>query len=343
MIAICIFLILLLPLNIVIPMKLLTEVALPDYPFDVNHQSRILMMGSCFTENIGRLLERYLFPVCINPFGVTYNPLSVKKGLEALMHKETYEEKDLDLHNERWFSFDHHTSFSAPDRTGALDQINRSFKGAKEFLKEADLLVLTWGTSWVYRYNKTGEVVCNCHKIPASEFTRTRLSTPEIISAYEMLLPELFSFNRKLKILHTVSPVRHWKEGAHGNQLSKAALLLAGEALGRHFPEQFFYFPSYEIVMDELRDYRFYAEDLLHMSDQTTRYIWEKFQDVLMERATMEVIGEVEVLRKMLEHRPLSTGGASDPQLRDRFQQKLGQAREKYPHIDWKNLHQINH
>ncbi len=338
MTTLCIFLILLLSLNIIIPMKLLTEVALPDYPFGVNHQTGILMMGSCFTENIGRLLERYLFPVCINPFGVTYNPLSVKKSLEALMHKEAYEEEDLDLHNELWFSFDHDTGFSDPERTGALERINRTFKAAKEILKKADLLVLTWGTSWVYRYNQTGEVVCNCHKIPAGEFTRTRLSPREIIAAYELLLPELFSFNRKLKILHTVSPVRHWKDGAHGNQLSKAALLLAGDALERHFPEHFFYFPSYEIVMDELRDYRFYAGDLLHTSDQATRYIWEKFQDALMGKATGEIIGEVEALRKMTEHRPLSSGGGTDPRLQELFQQKLGQVREKYPNLDWEKL-----
>jgi hypothetical protein len=319
-------------------MKLLTEVALPDYPFEVSHQTGILMMGSCFTENIGRLLERYLFPVCIHPFGVTYNPLSVKKGLEALMNKEAYEEEDLDHFQERWFSFDHDTGFSAPDRSVALDHINRSFKEAKERLKKADMLILTWGTSWVYRYNKTGEVVCNCHKIPAREFTRTRLSPREIIAAYELLLPELFTYNRKLKILHTVSPVRHWKDGAHGNQLSKAALLLAGDALGRHFPDRFFYFPSYEIVMDELRDYRFYTEDLLHTSDQATRYIWEKFQDALMEQGTREIIGEVEALRKMLEHRPLTIGGDTDPRLQDHFQQKLGQAREKHPVLDWEKL-----
>jgi hypothetical protein len=187
-------------------MKLLTEVSLPEYPFSLNHRSQVLMMGSCFTENIGRLLERYLFPVCINPFGVTYNPLSVKKGLEALLHKDAYQAEDLDRHNGQWLSFDHDTSFSSTDRDKCLDKINRSFQEAKEQLKQARILILTWGTSWVYRYRASGEVVCNCHKIPEREFTRSRLTPREIITAYESLLPGLFAFNKQLKILHTVSP-----------------------------------------------------------------------------------------------------------------------------------------
>jgi len=319
-------------------MKLLTEVSLPDYPFALNHRNPVLMMGSCFTENIGRLMERYLFPVSINPFGVTYNPLSVKRGLEALMRKDAYVADDLDRYNDLWFSFDHYTGFSSPDQDATLQNINRSFSEARETLKQAHTLILTWGTSWVYRYNKTGEVVCNCHKIPAKEFTRTRLATQEIIAAYESLLPELFEFNNNLKILHTVSPVRHWKDGAHGNQLSKAALLLAGDELQQRYPKQFFYFPSYEIVMDELRDYRFYAEDLLHTSDQATRYIWEKFQRSLIEAKSREIIGEVEALRKMLEHRPINMEGEADQLRQSRMLEKLQMAKKKYSELDWENI-----
>ena len=319
-------------------MKLLTEVTLLDYPFSLDHHSPVLMMGSCFTENIGRLLERYLFPVCINPFGVTYNPLSVKRGLEALMHKEAYAAEDLDHFNDLWFSFDHYTGFSAPDQEATLQNINRSFEEAKEALKQADTLILTWGTSWVYRYKLTGKVVCNCHKIPANQFTRTRLTTREIIAAYETLLPELFEFNPKLKIIHTVSPVRHWKDGAHGNQLSKAALLLAGEELAKQFPQQFFYFPSYEIVMDELRDYRFYTEDLLHTSDQATRYIWDKFQSVLIDESAKEIISDLEPLMKMLEHRPLNDEGEAALKLTTRIQEKREILKLKYPDLDWGTL-----
>ena len=319
-------------------MKLLTEVSLPEYPFSLNHSSQVLMMGSCFTENIGRLLERYLFPVCVNPFGVTYNPMSVKMGLDALLHKTAYQAGDLDRHNERWISFDHDTSFSSIDRDKSLQKINQSFQEAKECLKQARILVLTWGTSWVYRLRATGEVVCNCHKIPEREFTRGRLSPREIIAAYENLLPELFAYNKQLKIIHTVSPVRHWKDGAHGNQLSKASLLLAGDALQQEFSGQFFYFPSYEIVMDELRDYRFYADDMLHMSEQTTRYIWERFQGALIEDGAREIIGEVEALRKMQEHRPLNEEGDAEQRRRAEMEEKLEAARLKYPKLYWDKL-----
>jgi len=319
-------------------MKLITEVALPSYPFRLDHKSPTLMMGSCFTENIGRQLERYRFPVCINPFGVTYNPFSVKKGLEALIHKEAYVPEDLNLHKDLWFSFDHYTGFSSPDRDEALDRINRSFSEAKEVLKNAGFLILTWGTSWVYRYKKSGEVVCNCHKIPAKEFTRTQLSTREIIAAYESFLPELFERNPDLRIIHTISPVRHWKDGAHGNQLSKAALLLAGDALQHKYPDQFFYFPSYEIVMDELRDYRYYAGDMIHTSEQATAYIWEKFQEVLVSKKSSEIIGELEPLLKMMEHRPINSSSEAKQKLVLQIRERLKNIKSKYPELDFDNF-----
>ncbi len=323
-------------------MKLITEVAIPEYPFKLDHQMPVLLMGSCFTENMGKQLDRYLFPVCVNPFGVTYNPLSVKKSLEALMHKETYGEEDLNLHNNLWFSFDHYTGFSSPDRDEALDQINRSFDSAKEVLKKAGVLILTWGTSWVYRYKKTGQVVCNCHKIPAKEFTRTQLSTREIIAAYEELLPQLFEFNSDLKIIHTISPVRHWKDGAHGNQLSKAALLLAGDALQKKFHEQFFYFPSYEIVMDELRDYRFYAEDMIHTSDQTTAYIWEKLQEVLISGSSAEIITDLEPFLKMREHRPINSSKEAQEKRENQLKERAKHLKKKYPALDLDNSLKMN-
>jgi len=315
-------------------MKLLTQLTLPSYPFQLDHQTPVLMMGSCFTENIGRILERYLFPVCINPFGVTYNPLSVKKGLEALITKESYTSDELKLHNELWFSFDHYTGFSSPDRDETLETINQSFQSAKEVLARAGTLILTWGTSWVYRYRESGEVVSNCHKIPAKEFTRTQLTTREIIAAYESLLPQLFEFNSKLKIIHTISPVRHWKDGAHGNQLSKASLLLAGDALQKQFPDRFFYFPSYEIVMDELRDYRFYAEDMIHMSSQATAYIWEKFRQILLSESSTELIKDLEQVFKLKEHRPRDKSSEAQRLREAQIQERIASLRAKYSEFD---------
>ncbi len=319
-------------------MKLITEVAIPEYPFQIDHQSSVLMMGSCFTDNVGRLLEKYLFSVCVNPFGVTYNPLSIRKNLEALIRKNAYVAGDLDYHNDLWFSFDHYTGFSSPDRDKALTGINEAFLEAKGTFRKAHYLILTWGTAWVYRHNSSGEVVCNCHKIPASEFTRSRLTTREIIKTYKELLTELFKFNPNLKIIQTVSPVRHWKDGAHGNQLSKSTLLLAGETLCELYPDRFFYFPSYELVMDELRDYRFYADDLIHISDQATQYIWGKFADATLSDDSRKIIGELEPLLKILGHRPMIAEGEAYKKLVGHREKKLADLKKKYPDLPWGNL-----
>lgn len=318
-------------------MKMITEISLPEYPFRIDHHVPALFMGSCFTENIGRLLERSLFPIGINPFGVTYNPVSVHRQLEALMEKELYGEADLDLHGERWCSFDHYSGFSSADKQSCLEGINKSFLQSKKLLRKVNLLVITWGTAWVYHYKPTGGVVCNCHKIPANRFARDRLSVKEIITHYSILLPKLLKLNPDLKILLTVSPVRHWKDGAHGNQLSKASLLLAAEALEQQFHDQVFYFPSYELVMDELRDYRFYAGDMIHLNDTATAYIWEKFRKVLVSDESNQIIDELEPLLKMKEHRSRETEGKAHKETLRRKEEKQAILQGKYPFLDWKN------
>jgi hypothetical protein len=316
-------------------MQLITQVELPEYPFRIDHHTPSLFMGSCFTENIGRLMERWMFPLTVNPFGVTYNPASISRQLEALMQKEAYVAEELNHHNELWFSFDHYTGFSSPERQKCLEGINRTFLHAKKVLQQASLLVITWGTSWVYRYNPTGEVVCNCHKIPSGQFKRTRLSVSEILNLYSDVLTRLFEFNAGLKILLTVSPVRHWKDGAHGNQLSKASLLLATEALELQFPGKVSYFPSYEITMDELRDYRFYADDMLHLNSIATGYIWDKFKKALVSDESKQIIGELEPLLKMEDHRSRDNSSIAYNNSLSKRQEKRAGLREKYPFLKW--------
>ncbi len=318
-------------------MKLITKVNLPEYPFRIDHHAPSLFMGSCFTENIGRLLERSMFPVFINPFGVSYNPASVARQLEALMLKAAYVPEDLKQYDGRWFSFDHYTGFSSPDQQKCLEGINQSFMQAKKALHQARLLVITWGTSWVYRYKPSGEVVSNCHKIPAGQFTRSRFSVKEIIQLYSDLFPRLLSFNPDLKILLTVSPVRHWKDGAHGNQLSKASLLLASEALEREFPGHIGYFPSYELVMDELRDYRYYAEDMLHTNQIATDYIWEKFREVLVSEESRQIIRDLEPLIKLEEHHSWDSTSEAHVKTLRKLGEKQDTLRKKYPFLNWRN------
>jgi hypothetical protein len=316
-------------------MKLFTEVEIPGYSFRLNHEDPILMMGSCFTENIGKKLERYLFPVTVNPFGVTYNPLSVRKGLHGLVHKQEYLKEELHQYNDRWFSFDHYTGFSSPDPELTLDHINREFASAKQVLLKAGFLILSWGTAWVYRHKATGEVVSNCHKIPSSRFTRSRLSPEEVVESYSSFLPGLFDANEKLKVILTVSPVRHWKDGAHGNQLSKSVLLLACDRLAARFPRQLSYFPSYEILMDELRDYRFYADDLLHPGENAISYLWEKFHDYLVDEESHQIIRELDPLLKMKEHRPFNPESDGYRDMLYQLEERSRELKARYPYLNW--------
>ena len=238
-------------------------VAAPDFLIDYN--SRLMMLGSCFAENMGSKFSYYKFDVDVNPCGIIYNPLSVANVLRLIVEGKQFEKSDLRQVGGKWVSLYHHGAFSSTDPDECLRRINDRLTKATGELRTLDLLVITWGTAWVYRYTRENIVVSNCHKIPSQEFERSRLSVEDIVKEYLVLIGRLREINPGLRILFTVSPIRHWKDGAHGNQLSKATLLLAIDRL-REELQHVYYFPAYEIVLDELRDYRFYADDMLHMS-----------------------------------------------------------------------------
>ena len=207
------------------------------------------MMGSCFAENIGRKLEENKFSVDINPFGTLYNPASVAEGLRMLLRPEYFTPGDLFQHEGIYHSFTHHSRFSAPSEEECLGHINSRLSESSDFLRKATRLVITLGTAFVYRLKSDGRIVSNCHKLPEKMFDRQLLTVGEIVAEWKGLLLSLWEQNPELKILFTVSPIRHWKDGAHGNQLSKATLLLAIDALQKEFPEHTAYFPAYEIMM----------------------------------------------------------------------------------------------
>ena len=254
-------------------MELYTRILLPKARFSFSYEDRVVMMGSCFAENIGRKLEENKFSVDINPFGTLYNPASVAEGLRMLLRPEYFTPGDLFQHEGIYHSFTHHSRFSAPSEEECLGHINSRLSESSDFLRKATRLVITLGTAFVYRLKSDGRIVSNCHKLPEKMFDRQRLSTQEIVEDWKPLLLALWEQNPALKILFTVSPIRHWKDGAHENQLSKATLLLATDALQKDYPGRIAYFPAYEILMDELRDYRFYADDMLHPSPLAIDYI----------------------------------------------------------------------
>ena len=288
-------------------MSFFTEINIPEFPSKLDYSKSMMLMGSCFTENIGQKLLDLKFKVNMNPFGILYNPESIANSLKILLEKRIFTEKDLFKDHGLWNSFYHHSRFSDIDLDTALQKINERIAGSNEFLKTADFLIITFGTAWVYELKETGTIVSNCHKVPASEFERFRLGIYEITETYRELLEQIWKINPGLKVIFTVSPIRHWKDGAVENQLSKATLLLVIDQLIRGFGDQgCAYFPSYEIVMDELRDYRFYAEDMLHLSPVATDYIFDRFTKVMVSAESIEISGQVSKITKAILHRPFN-------------------------------------
>ena len=317
-------------------MSFFTEIQIPEFPDQMDYSKSMMLFGSCFSENIGQKLIDLKFEVDMNPFGILYNPESIANSLRILLEKKTFTEADLFHDQGLWNSFYHHSRFSDVDQSMTLEKINNRISSSHEFLKKADFLVITFGTAWVYELRKTGQIVSNCHKIPAAEFKRFRLGVFEITNVYRELLEQIWKLNPSLKVIFTVSPIRHWKDGAVENQLSKATLLLAIDQLITGFGYQACaYFPSYELMMDELRDYRFYAEDMLHISPVAIDYIFERFSKVMISKESMVVSQKVMKLRKAFEHRPVNPAAAEFKAFIQQNLVQISQLKSQFPNLDF--------
>ncbi len=279
-------------------MNFRTQIDIPHSKQELTYDERFLLLGSCFSDNIAQKLQAHAFSIVANPFGTLYNPLSIAKMIEILSPLQLPPQGEGYYHDGLWHSFLHHGSFSHTDRTTFEQNIAESIRIGKEALQEATTVIITFGTAWVYERN--GEIVSNCHKLPEKEFTRRRLSIEEIVTTWQPII-ESFTAQGK-RIIFTVSPIRHKRDGFHENQLSKSTLLLAIEQLQTLGAE---YFPAYEIVLDELRDYRFYAEDMLHPSQVAVDYIWERFSDTYFSTSTRETMRLRLKEYKHSQHQPL--------------------------------------
>lgn len=250
-------------------------------------------------------MKELCFDVSLNPFGIQYNPASISAVLQRMIKNQPFEANELIQHNDLWHSLLHHGNFSSASKTETLNRINEQYHSAVSALKSLDFLFITLGTAWIYEYRQSGEVVANCHKIPAAEFRRFRLTTPETVHYLQTALEGIWTINPEVKIVFTVSPIRHTSDGAIENQLSKSTLLLAVDALINGFGNsRCAYFPSYEIVMDELRDYRFYADDMVHLSSVAEQYIWDKFASTVIGENDQSLMQEINRLVKAGSHRP---------------------------------------
>ncbi len=261
-----------------------------------------LSIGSCFVEHIGSWLQKTKFNLQLNPFGIAYNPISISRQIALLSEATSYPQDQLFQHQDLWHSFDHHSAFSGVDLEEVTSKINNAFAESRAQLKKADYLLITFGTANVYTHKKTNRIVSNCHKIPNTEFHKRRLTVKEIMTAWETFLKELITTAPNLKVIFTVSPVRHLKDGFIENQRSKAVLLLAIDNLVTQY-ENCHYFPSYEIIMDDLRDYRFYTKDMLHPNAVAIDYIKEKFANSFFSSECKSIVAKIKDIQKAVEHK----------------------------------------
>ena len=280
-----------------------TTFPIAEYKKKLNYEHHLAFIGSCFTENFGNILTEYKFKTLVNPFGIVYNPISIAQTLQRILHKDFYTENDLIFYNEQWHSFDHHGKFSNADKSICIKNINANLLQANVFLHQTHFLFITLGSSWVFKNNTTQNIVANCHKLPANAFSKELLSLEKIISQLNTVIQELTEINENLKIIFTVSPIRHWNNGAIENQLSKAQLLVAVHEVKKQH-KMVDYFPAYEIVMDDLRDYRFYAEDMFHLTTTTINYIFDKFSDCYIDKSIFSLIDQIKNINQAIQHRP---------------------------------------
>lgn len=270
-------------------------------PFTIDYGQPVFLMGSCFSSNISDYLTYRKFKVLSNPYGILFNPIAVFRALEEIIELKEYTKVDLVEHHELQHSLSHHSNFSGLNKDEVLHKINQSIQEAHVFLKSTAHLIFTFGTAWVYTYE--GAVVANCHKIPNHKFEKRLLSIQEIEEAFEQMLQRLQVFNPELNITLTISPVRHLRNGFVENNLSKSILRTAIYSLEQKHPS-LAYFPSYEIMMDDLRDYRFYESDMLHPNKDAINYIWEQFVNTYLTNDTKSVISRIEKLQDAIHHRP---------------------------------------
>lgn len=315
-------------------MNLITPVELPSGLPAITHAQQLLLLGSCFAQNMGAQLSDHAFRADVNPFGVLYNPLSIAAALRQIEEGRIYTEADLFFYRGGFHSSMHHSSFSAPVAADVLEQINGRLQKTHQRLENTDWLLLTWGSAYLYRQRADGSVVGNCHKRPEQEFTRSLLTVDEIVTEYCSLLPLLQQHTPHLKLLLTISPIRHMRDGLHANQLSKATLLLAVNRLQHLFPDVVCYFPAYEIVLDELRDYRFYSDDMLHPSPLAVHYLWERFGSTFFTPETRTIIEAHEAIRKGLIHKPFNPDSEMYEGFLVQLAQKIEQLNHAYPYLD---------
>ena len=272
----------------------------------LHHSDKVVLLGSCFSDNMGSKLQGALIDALVNPMGTLYNPMSISCGVRRLVNNEPIAGRDLFMQGGVWNSYDFHSRYSLPDKQATIDRMNQRIEQGHQALQSAQLLTVTLGTAMIYRLKATGDVVANCHKVPQHEFDRRMATVDEMAGELDKMLTLLHEFNPGLHVIFTVSPIRHIADGLGTNSLSKASLRVAINDAIAGRGDYCDYFPAYEIMMDDLRDYRFYGYDMVHPSDVAVEYIWQAFQATYLDDRSALAVSRCERVYKRLQHRPMS-------------------------------------
>jgi hypothetical protein len=316
-------------------MKLTTQIPISKSQNPIDYSSKIISIGSCFAENMGEKFEYFKFHNSINPFGIIFNPLSIEKLVNRAANKIEFTEKDIFFYNEHWHCYEVHSVLSDSSSELLIENLNKILHSFRSQIQEATHFILTYGTSWVYRNIESNEIVANCHKVPQSQFNKEILSVETIQKSIQNSINLIQKINPNCNFIFTISPVRHIKDGFVENQLSKSHLITALHKTNNQQPSTNNYFPSYEIMIDELRDYRFYAEDMLHPNQTAINYIWIKFFENYVDEKEFVTMQQVCEIQRALKHRPFNPNSESHQKFLENLSLKINLIQEKLPHIQF--------
>ena len=320
-------------------MQFTTKIPIQKSNFPIDYDSKIMLLGSCFAENMGEKFEYFKFQTIVNPFGIIFNPVSLEKLIRRSIEKRKFTENDIFFHNDLWHCFEVHSELSNSDKDVFLESLNDLISSTNKKLSDSTHIIITLGTSWVYRLRQAQSdsdgVVANCHKVPQKEFTKELLSIQQIEESIESIISLVHSVNPNCKFIFTVSPVRHIKDGFIENTLSKAHLISAIHKIINHHPLPNTYFPAYEIMMDELRDYRFYGEDMLHPNQTAIDYIWIQFFQNYISESEFGLMNAICEIQRALKHRPFNPNTERHQNFLSSLETKIIKIKEKLPTIQF--------
>lgn len=311
-------------------MNFRTQIPIPPNLNPIDYNSKIVSLGSCFAVNMAEKFEYYKFQNSVNPFGIIFNPVSIEKLIYRIVNQVFFTEKDIFFHNERWHCFEVHSDLSNPNKEEFLENLNAILKLSLIQLFQASHLIITFGTSWVYRNFESKAIVANCHKLPQNQFQKEILSVEIIGNSIKNTIDLIQKINPDCNFIFTVSPVRHLKDGFVENQRSKSHLITAIHDTIKPQLPAINYFPSYEIMMDELRDYRFYTEDMLHPSAVAIDYIWSKFKESTIAETDFPVMEQVDSIQKSLLHKPFNPNSESHLRFESKLKEKMTNLQFQY-------------